>query len=98
VQQVVSDVCVCVLLCSHQLRMQQLNQQQLVNSPASAAAAAGFVSVTVSSYIFSFVCLPLLTTRGLIYKISYDNAKFFMIDLRRTSNLQSILRRTQGFS
>ena len=31
-----------------------------------------------------------------IYKISYDNAKV-TIDLRRASNLQSILRRTQGF-
>jgi len=32
-----------------------------------------------------------------ILRLSYDNAKV-AIDLRRTSNLQNILRRTQGFS
>jgi len=32
-----------------------------------------------------------------ILRLSYDNAKV-TIDLRRTSNLQNILRRTQGFS
>ena len=34
---------------------------------------------------------------SLIYKISYDNAKV-SIGLQRTSNLQNILRRAQGFS
>ena len=32
-----------------------------------------------------------------ILRQSYDNAEV-MIDLRRSSNLQNILRRTQGFS
>ena len=32
-----------------------------------------------------------------ILRLSYDNAKV-TIDLRRTSNLQNILRRAQGFS
>ena len=32
-----------------------------------------------------------------ILRLSYDNAKV-TIDLRRTSNLQNVLRRTQGFS
>jgi len=32
-----------------------------------------------------------------ILRLSYDNAKV-TIDLRRTSNLQNILRRVQGFS
>jgi len=32
-----------------------------------------------------------------ILRLSYDNAKV-TIDLRRTSDLQNILRRTQGFS
>jgi len=32
-----------------------------------------------------------------ILRLSYDNAKV-MIDLRRTSSLQNILRREQGFS
>jgi len=32
-----------------------------------------------------------------ILRLSYDNAKV-TIDLRRTSNLQNILRRAQGFA
>ena len=37
--------------------------------------------------------------RGPIYKISYDYLTIMpQIDLRRTSNLQNILQRTQGFS
>jgi len=35
--------------------------------------------------------------RTTILRLSYDNAKV-TIDLRRTSNLQNILRRAQGFS
>ena len=33
-----------------------------------------------------------------ILRLSYDNAKVTTYDLRRTSNLQNILRRAQGFS
>ena len=45
-----------------------------------------------------------LATWGQIYKISYDNLRLpydnatVMIELRQTSNLPSILRRTRGFS